>query len=218
MKYFLLAYTFSILSSLCYAQKTFPAYAADIQNFKQQDSANNPPQNAILFVGSSSFTRWTDINNYFPGYTIINRGFGGSTLKDVIRYTYDIIIPYQPKQVVIYCGENDVAEGVPAEEVFKTFKTLYQMIRTNLPATVIHFVSLKPSPSRQNLLPEMKKANQLVNGFIRKEKNAGFIDVFPAMLNKDGEIMDDIFVADRLHMNAKGYAIWQKVLQPHLVK
>ena len=218
MKNFLLAYTFLILSGLCHAQKTFPAYAADIQNFKKQDSANYPPQNAILLVGSSSFTRWTDVNNYFPGYTIINRGFGGSTLKDVIRYTYDIIIPYQPKQIVIYCGENDVAEGVPAEEVFTTFKTLYQMVRTNLPSTVIHFVSLKPSPSRQPLLPEMKKVNQLVNGFIRKEKNAGFINVFPAMLNKNGEIMEDIFVADSLHLNAKGYAIWQKVLQPHLVK
>ncbi len=215
---FVFVYIFLMLPGACFAQKPFPAFAEDIQKFKRGDSANYPPKNAILFVGSSSFTRWTDVDSYFPGFEIINRGFGGSTLVDVVRYTYDIIIPYQPKQVVIYCGENDLAEGIPAEEVVRRFMTLYQMIKTNLPTTFIHFVSLKPSPSRKALLPKMKEVNLQVKTFIEKEKNAAFIDVFPHMLNGNGEIMTDIFVGDRLHMNAKGYSIWKKVLQPYLVK
>ena len=92
-----------------YASAQQPPFYNDIQNFKKQDSINPPPQHAILFVGSSSFTKWTDVQSYFPGYTILNRGFGGSSLPDVIRYANDIIFPYHPKEIVIYCGENDFA-------------------------------------------------------------------------------------------------------------
>src|SRR6476620_3305379 len=125
-------------------------YQNDIQAFKRADSISASPSHAIVFVGSSSFTKWTDVADYFPGYTIINRGFGGSTLVDVIRYTYDVILPYQPKQVVIYCGENDLAasDTVTAAEVVQRFKTLYAIIRQNLPNAVVDFVSMKPSPSR----------------------------------------------------------------------
>ena len=84
-------------------------FADEIANFKKKDTASFPPANAILFVGSSSFRKWVDIATYFPNYTIINRGFGGSALPDVIRYEQDIIFPYHPKQIVIYCGENDGA-------------------------------------------------------------------------------------------------------------
>ena len=82
-------------------------FAEEIAAFKKQDKINMPPKNAILFVGSSSFRMWTDVQDAFPGYTIINRGFGGSALPDLIRYTNDIIVPYKPKQIVIYCGDND---------------------------------------------------------------------------------------------------------------
>jgi lysophospholipase L1-like esterase len=214
----LFACIFLFLACVCGAQATFPPFSDNIQNFKRKDSSSPPPSNAILFVGSSSFTRWTDLESYFPGYPIINRGFGGSTLADVIRYTYDVILPYQPKQVIIYCGENDLADNVSVNEVVKRFKTLFQMIRLNLPATVIHFVSLKPSPSRQALLPKIKEVNDQAEAFLKGEKNAGFINVYPYMLDEKGKIMEDIFVADKLHMNEKGYAIWKKLFQPYLIK
>ncbi len=95
------------LQNVCAQQH--PAFWEEIQIFKKQDSIHFPTKHAILFVGSSSFTKWTDVQNYFPKYKIINRGFGGSSLSDVIRYADDIIFPYHPKQVVIYCGENDLA-------------------------------------------------------------------------------------------------------------
>lgn len=179
-----------------------------------------PPKGAILLVGSSSFTRWTDVKNYFPGYTIINRGFGGSQLTDVIRYAYDVILPYTPKQVIIYAGENDLAssDSIKADDVVLRFKTLYGMIRQNLPNTFIHFVSMKPSPSRQKLFGEFQKANAQINAFLKKEKRAGFINVYNDMLDQNGSPRKDIFVEDNLHMNARGYKIWQKILLPYLVK
>src|SRR6187200_600785 len=199
----------------------------DIQNFKKQDSVSFPPKNAILLIGSSSFTKWTDVQDHFPGYTIINRGFGGSTLLDQIRYANDIIFPYEPKQIVIYCGENDLAssDSVTAQMVFDRFKELYQMIRGKTKAPVA-FISLKPSPSRRHLFSKMHEANQLILEFIDLQKSAldsqpiniEFIDVNQKMLNESGQPMPEIFLNDSLHMNAKGYAIWQKEMEPYLQK
>ena len=151
--------------------QTAPFYD-DIQTFKKQDSTNFPPKHTILFIGSSSFTNWTDVQDYFPKYRIINRGFGGSTLTDVILYTNDVIIPYQPKQIVIYCGENDLASSdtVTAQMVLQRFKKLFTFIRKNNPAVSIAFVSLKPSLSRKHLWAKMKQANQLIKNYLSQKR------------------------------------------------
>ncbi len=200
--------------------QTSPAFWNDIVAFKKKDSVQHPATNSILFVGSSSFTKWRDINNYFPGYTIINRGFGGSSLPDVIRYTYDIILPYQPKQVVVYCGENDLAsaDSTSSIEVFNRFKTLFNMIRINLPKSNIAFVSIKPSPVRASIQGKVKEANKLIKAFIATQKNTSFINIYEAMLDSKGQMREELYVADRLHMKPEGYAIWQKAIKPYLIK
>lgn len=197
-----------------------PPFYEDIQAFKKQDADSMPPENAILFVGSSSFTMWKDVQEYFPKHTIINRGFGGSTLLDVIRYANDVIAPYHTKQIVIYCGENDIAysDETTPEMVLDRFKQLFKIIRENDPAVPVAFISLKPSPSRQHLWTKMRKANKLIKQFLSMNKKIKFINVWPAMFNKDGTIMKDIFIEDNLHMNAKGYHIWQKLIEPCLIK
>ena len=196
------------------------AFKEDIISFKKQDSIHFPPRNAVLLVGSSSFTKWTDVQNYFPGYKIINRGFGGSSLPDVIRYADDIIFPYHPKQIIIYCGENDLAanDTVSAQMVYQRFKELFLIIRKKMPSVPVAFVSLKPSPGRKHLWPKMVKANQLIKNYLTTKRKTAFIDVYHKMFNKDGTVMKDIFIEDDLHMNAKGYAIWQKAMKPYLVK
>lgn len=197
-----------------------PAFYDEIQQFKKLDSARFPPKNAILFVGSSSFTKWQDVQAYFPGKTIINRGFGGSELTDVIRYDNDIIIPYHPKQIVIYAGENDLAysDTITPIIVLKRFESLFNEIRSALPIVPIIFVSIKPSPSREKLMPEMVETNKFIKHFLQTKKMAIFVDVYDKMLNKEGKPMQDIFLEDNLHMNAKGYHIWQKIIEPYLVK
>src|SRR5215216_2064013 len=151
--YFLLLVLF--FSNAANAQTT--PFLNEIQDFKKQDSIRRQPKGAILFTGSSSFRLWTNLQDDFSGYTIINRAFGGSTFPDVIRYADDIIFPYEPKQIVIYCGDNDLAasDTVTAKMVFDRFKILYGMIRKELPVTPIVFVSIKPSPSRARLMPKM---------------------------------------------------------------
>jgi lysophospholipase L1-like esterase len=200
-------------------QEKFPFWN-DIQAFKKQDSIKAPSHHAILFVGSSSFTNWKDVQNYFPGYTIINRGFGGSSLPDVIRYADDIIFPYDPKQIVIYCGENDLAasDTVTGEMVFQRFITLFNLIRKKLPNVPVVFISLKPSPSRWQLRNKMIKANTGIKNFLKKKPKTAFVDVYHKMLDPDGKPIKDIFLEDNLHMNKKGYAIWQKAIEPYLKK
>ena len=139
-------------------------------------------------------------------------------MLDVIRYAYDIIVPYQPKQVFIYAGDNDLAEGASVAEVVTRLKTLFQLIRINVPNATMDYISIKPSPSRENLMPKMKEANKQIEAFLKTQKNTGFINVFSPMLNADGKPKPEIFVEDRLHMNADGYAIWKKTILPYLKK
>ncbi len=201
------------------AQEPAPFYN-EILEFKKQDSIHFPPANAVLFVGSSSIRKWEDVQSYFPAETIINRGFGGSELTDAIRYANDIIMPYHPREIVIYSGENDLAysDTVTAEIVLMRFEKLFDIIRTAMPDVPVVYISIKPSPSRENLMPKMEQANKLIKGFLETKKKAIFVDVYHKMLDKNHKPLPGIFLVDNLHMNATGYHIWQKAIEPYLQK
>ena len=215
--FFLLA---GLLVSMTSMGQPLPAFWQDIQRFRTEDSLRPPARDAIVFAGSSSFTKWTDVQDYFPGYPVINRGFGGSTLVDLIRYAGDIIIPYHPRQVVIYCGDNDLASSdtVTARLVKERFQTLFGMIRQKLPQTVITYISIKPSPSRLHLMAAMEEANKMISDFLKRQPLSSYEDVFHAMLGKDHRPLPGIFLSDSLHMNAAGYAIWKKQIAPRLLR
>ena len=192
----------------------------EIKAFKKADSVSFPPKKAILFVGSSSFRLWENIQGDFPAYNIINRGFGGSSLPDLIRYENDVIFPYDPSQIVIYCGENDftTSDTVTGKIVFERFQQLFSDIREKYPKVHIAYVSIKPSPSRAKYRKEIEEANESIRLFLKKKKKTVYIDIYNAMLRPDGSYMTELFLADQLHMNRSGYVIWQKQIEPHLVK
>lgn len=205
-----------VLSSCVLTAQERP-FAKEIHHFKRSDSLQAPPKNAIVFVGSSSFRMWKDVQEDFPGHTIINRGFGGSSLPHVIEYADEIIIPYQPKQVVIYCGENDfTADTVTSKVVTGRFISLFTKIREALPKAHIVFVAMKPSPSRQHLMPKIADANNAIRDFLDTQRRTAFVNIWDAMLDKNGSPRKELFLKDMLHMNEKGYAIWQKAIAPHL--
>lgn len=214
----------SLLAFLLAAGALVPLQAQDglwdeIRNFKNQDSLQPPPKNAILFVGSSSFRLWHNLQEAFPGYPIINRGFGGSNLSDVIKYADDIIFPYQPKEIVVYCGENDISSSdtISAKAVFNRFEKLFTLIRRKMPKVPIVFVSMKPSPSREKFHHKLVQANLLIRNYLARQPRSAYVDIYKLML-ENGKPNENLYVADRLHMNAKGYAIWQKAIKPYLIK
>lgn len=202
------------------ANSTFAQpFINEIKAFRKTDSIITPPKNAVLLIGSSSFTKWKDVQDYFPAHTMLNRGFGGSSLTDVIYYANDVILKYKPKQILIYCGENDIAgsSSVTADTVLERFKTLYTIIRSKFKRVPIAFISMKPSPSREKYLATMQKGNALIKSFMEQQKRAAYIDVYSSMLDANGKVLTHIFIADKLHMNAEGYKIWQGVIAPYLV-
>ncbi|WP_281228582.1 GDSL-type esterase/lipase family protein [Flavobacterium aquiphilum] len=198
------------------AQKV-PFYG-DIQAFKKEDSLKTPIKNPVLFVGSSSFTKWTHLQQDFPSVPLINRGFGGSTLLDVIRFQNEIIFKYHARKIVIYCGENDIAssEKVTPTEVFNRFKTLYKNIRKQEPNVPIIYISIKPSPSRWQMKERQIETNKLIENYINKNHNIIFVNIWDKMLDANGNPKEDIFGSDRLHMNEKGYQIWIDTLKDKL--
>lgn len=206
----------TVLAVVAHAQN----FAGEIAAFKKKDAVLFPQKTAILFIGSSSFTKWQDVQEYFPGTTIINRGFGGSSLTHLIKYENDIIFPYHPKQIVIYCGENDIAssDSVTGKMVAERFIQLFKDIRRRLPGTQISFVSMKPSPSRWHMKERIMEGNKLIKKYLKKKSNTAYINIWNAMLGTDGKPMQALFVEDNLHMNANGYAIWQKIMAPYLLK
>jgi lysophospholipase L1-like esterase len=210
--FLLLTFTF------IFSQEKKPMFWQDIQNFKTLNQETPPPSNSILLVGSSSFTKWQDVSNYFPGKTIINRGFGGSRLTDLNFYSEDLLSPYQPKQIIVYCGENDFADDaeLKSDVVVDRFKTFYTKIRAKFPNIQVDFISIKYSPSREKLWPQMKQANMKIAKFMKKEKNADFIDITKIMNDANGNVRKDLFVEDMLHMTPEGYQLWTKVMNPYM--
>ncbi len=210
---------FLLLAVSVQAQEKLP-YWKEVQSLKKIDSTKFPAANQILFVGSSSFTMWKDVQEYFPSKPILNRAFGGSTLVDLIRYRYEVIYPYPPKQIVMYFGENDFASSdtVTVAMVMDRFETLFKLIRVKYKTVPFAYVSMKPSPSRAHLLAKYVEANQQIKQYLSKQTKTAFIDVYHPMLQPDGQVMTDIFKEDNLHMNAKGYAIWKKIIAPYLMK
>lgn len=204
------------LSIHSFAQKV-PFYG-DIQAFKKEDSLKTPIKNPVLFVGSSSFTKWTHLQQDFPSVPLINRGFGGSTLLDVIHFQNEVIFKYHARKIVIYCGENDIAssEKVTPNEVFNRFKTLYKNIRKQEPNVPIIYISIKPSPSRWQMKERQIETNKLIENYINKNHNIIFVNIWDKMLDANGNPKEDIFGPDRLHMNEKGYQIWIDTLKDKL--
>ena len=198
-------------------QVSHAAWEQDMQAFAERDAASPPPKGAILFIGSSSIRMWDTLASDFPEVRVINRGFGGSEIRDSTWYAGRIVIPYAPRQVVLYAGDNDLFSGRSPLQVRDDFRAFVQRIRRDLPKVEIAYISNKPSPSRANLLDAQRQANALIEADAARLQ-VEFIDVFTPMLDAQGQPREELFLEDRLHMNAAGYDVWQQAIQPYLLK
>lgn len=194
------------------------SFEKEILAFEASDKTNPPPHHAALFTGSSSIRLWKTLAKDLPGYRVINRGFGGSHISDCIYFTDRIVLPYEPDVIVFYAGGNDIAAKKSAETVFHDFKEFVAKVRVKLPKTHIAYISIAGNPSRWSQVEQVRAANKLIRDFTATQEGLSFIDTFSQMMGADGTPQPDIFVADKLHMNEKGYAIWKRVVGEHLEK
>jgi lysophospholipase L1-like esterase len=187
-----------------------------IAAFEASDRTNPAPKNAILFIGSSSIRLWKTLAKDFPEHRVINRGFGGSQIADSVEFAERIVFPYEPRLIVMYAGGNDLNAKKSPEQVLADFKAFVEKTRAKLPKTRIAFISIAGNPARWAQIEQVRAANKLVADYCKAGDNLGYIDTHSQMLGADGQPLPDIFVADRLHMNEKGYLIWKRVVAPHL--
>ena len=188
----------------------------EIAAFEAADRTNAPPKKAVLFLGSSSIRLWKTLAQDFPKQKVINRGFGGSQISDSVEFAGRIVLPYQPRLIVFYAGGNDINAGKPPEQVFADFKAFVEKVHAGLPKTKIAYISSAPNPARWTQIEKVRALNQLIADYIKRNKKLAYIDVHTRMLGPDGQPLPDIYVADKLHMNAKGYALWTVVVGPYL--
>jgi lysophospholipase L1-like esterase len=192
-------------------------WEATIKKFEDQDKIAPPPQNAVVFVGASSIVRW-NLPESFPdlGPKAINRGFGGSLMPDSTRYADRIVIPYKPRLVVLYAGDNDVEANRTPQQIFDDFTAFERKVHAALPQTRIIFISIKPSIRRWAWIEQIKAANAMVERYCASNPNLTFVDIVPQMIGPDGMPRKDLLVADGLHLSPEGYKVWNAALRPLL--
>lgn len=188
-----------------------------MEKFAQADLKNMPPEEAVVFTGSSSIRGWRTLDEDFPELKTINRGFGGSRIGDATYYFEQVIGKYKPEKVVLYSGDNDVASGKNADMVFDRFKEFARKMKAELPDTELYFLSIKPSLARWSMYDEMKEANKKIKRYAYWHKNVIFVDVSSPMIGEDGKPRPELYIGDGLHMTREGYNLWTKVLRPYIV-
>lgn len=196
-------------------QASSAAWEQDVRRFESMDALDPPPAGAVLFIGSSSIRLWATLATDFPQVQVVNRGFGGSELRDSTWYADRLVIAHAPRQVLIYAGDNDLHSGRSPAQLREDFRAFVQRLRRDLPAVHIAYIANKPSPARLQLLEVQREANSL----LRAEAEASgvdYIDVFTPMLDAQGRPREGLFVADRLHLNQAGYALWKQVIAPYV--
>ena len=191
-------------------------FESEIRAFEAADHKHPPPPDAVLFVGSSSIRLWDTLAKDFPDVPVINRGFGGSQIADSTHYADRIVIPYHPRRIVLYAGDNDIAAGKSPAQVRDDFRAFVEKVRASLTDVPISFISIKPSLARWPLIDKIREANRLVQQLAGEEKGVEYVDVFTPMLGPDGKPRPELFRKDGLHMNRKGYQLWTSVIAPRI--
>jgi len=193
------------------AADRFARWEREIAAIEKRLTENPPPKGGVAFAGSSSIRLW-DLKKSFPGRNVVNVGFGGSEIRDCTHFAPRILVPLEPKTIVFFAGDNDLADGRSPEQVRDDFRAFVAAVHGKLPGTKVLFVAVKPSPKRWALFERQKRANELVKADVAAGDRLGYVDVVPAMLGPDGKPIPDLFAKDQLHLSPKGYAVWAKLV------
>jgi lysophospholipase L1-like esterase len=204
-----------MMAAVCVAAAEAP-FEKEIRAFEAADKDHPPPRDAVLFIGSSSIRLWDTLAKDFPDVPVINRGFGGSQVADSVRYADRIAIPYRPRMIVMYAGDNDIAAAKSPGRVRDDFRAFVEKVRGPLPDVPVLYIAIKPSLARWKLVDQIKEANRLISEYAKKTKGVEYVDVFTPMLTAEGTPRKELFRDDGLHMNRKGYELWASILRKRI--
>jgi lysophospholipase L1-like esterase len=189
-----------------------------LQAYYKQDAVSFPEKGQILFVGSSSIGMWKNLPGYFSDHKVFGRGFGGSRMSDLLYHMQRLVIDYKPAQIVLYCGENDISNGVSPQDLLYDVKTFVRIIELQLPGVPILILSIKPSPLLFKLIEKQKEANKLIAEFCQTKNHLRFIDITKFMVDESGSPRKELFLPDGLHVNTQAYCTWAQAIEKYLIK
>lgn len=187
-----------------------------IRAFEEEDCKTPPPRGALLFTGSSTIAMWETLQEDFPFAPVINRGFGGSQMRDLVRYARRVILPYQPRVAVVYSGDNDLAAGKAPEDIAADLNELADILWNERPELPLVVIDVKPSPARWHLRDEILATNRLEKDFVAQHEQCYIVRTFDEMLGEDGTPDDRFYADDGLHLSADGYRLWTELVAPTL--
>jgi lysophospholipase L1-like esterase len=195
------------------------AWESSILQFEKEEKNSPSVKNSILFIGSSTFTLWKTLEKDMTPLKVVNRGFGGSRMADMSRYYNRLVLPHNPKAVVLFAGTNDISGKKPAtaQEVFQGFLSFIQHVRNTLPKTPIYYVAITPTPSRWKHWDTAREANKQIREYSEENANLHFIDPTAKFLGSDGKPIRTLFRIDKLHPNEKGYRLLTESIKPILI-
>jgi lysophospholipase L1-like esterase len=214
MKKLLLTTLIFFISFFSFSQN----FISEIRAFEKNDSLSMPREGQVLLAGSSTFRLWQTYQQDLMEFSVINRGFGGSQMSDLNFYFDRIVAKYKPKMILVYEGDNDLNAGENPDSVVREFQEFVQMVKAKLPDTKVAFCSIRPSLARVGILDKQRTVNQAIKYFCKHQKKVYFVNIQKEFYLPNGDLMTDIFVTDKLHLNQKGYEIWAKATRKFLRK
>ncbi len=195
----------------------FSQWEKEIAAYEAADRTNPPPKGAVLFVGSSTIRMWKSLATDFPDHAVVNRGFGGSEIADSTHFADRIVVPYEPAQIFLRAGGNDIHAGRSPEEVAADFEEFVRTVRERLPHAEIVYICFSPAPSRWGENSRLLDLNRRIHTVARHMHHVRYLDAYNISLTRDGKARPELFLADQLHFNAEGYKLLADRVRPYLM-
>jgi lysophospholipase L1-like esterase len=194
-------------------------WEGEIRRFEEDDRRAPPPAGAIIFTGSSSIRMWTTLTQDMAPLTVLNRAFGGAQAHQVLSFAPRILLPYRPRAVVLYAGENDLEArtGKTPEHVLTEVAALSDLLIRELPQVRLYLLAVKPSPARRGRWALARRLNALLAAFAQEDPRRCWVDVATPAFDTRGHRRSDLYLADGLHLSPAGYALWTRLLRPRLL-
>ncbi len=193
-------------------------FAEEVAAFTREDQVNPPPKGGILFIGSSIFREWSQLEEQMAPLPVFNRAFGGSRTWEVLHYMDNIVFPYEPKIIVYYCGSNDINALEKPEDIFQRIKQFSQNVNEKLPETQLYFVSINRAPEKIDKWHLVDTTNMLVKEYCSTTEKCEFIDVNPILFDKENQPRLELYQEDQLHLNDKAYEEFAAIIKPIIEK
>jgi hypothetical protein len=195
-------------------------YQADIERMLARDKADPPPRDGILFIGSSIFRLWTQLAGQMAPLPVFNRAFGGSVTQDILDRADQLVIPYQPRIVVYYCGSNDVNAGESADAILARTKQFLKIVSEKAPNTFVYYTAIQKAPDKRDRWDVVDTVNREMEQYSHRVRYVGYIDLNPVLFDRQGKLREDLFLPDKLHFRPEStaYAEFAQVVKPILTK